>query len=197
VRTSSKSIRTAVWALAILGLATPLRADPSGLPGAGVVRFNDQVGFFIIDQARGLMSFHGTEQTFAQLCSGVPITIEPLTIQLVQTPVGALHALFSGQEHPVLIYPAPSLPDPNHMGREDCPIIASLPVLASGRARLVRTDNDITVQGPGSDAFGWSATGTLKGASGADVNYNETVRALVIKGADEIRTLQLAIQLLP
>lgn len=201
-----ESTRRAVLC-ALTGLcvtALPLRNSQAAnaLGQSGVVRIQDEVGFFIVDPSSGLMSFHGLNLSFAQLCSGAPFTIDPLTIQLIFTPVGMIHALFSGQENNVLIYPAVSLPDPNHAEPSDCPLLAPLPVLASGTTRVIRTDNSLTGAGPGANAFGWTATGTLKDTrTGADVQYSETVRALVVPGAApgefEIRELKVSIRLSP
>ena len=169
--------------------------------GAGVIRFTDQVGFFIVDAAGGLVSFHGTNISFADICSGVPFEFDPLSIQLIDTPTGALHALFTGKEHNVILYPAANWPDPDQIGPGDCPILATLPVLASGPVRLVRTDNDIAVSGRGADAFGWTSSGVLTSPTGQRFNYSETVRALVEPahkpGDPEFRMMVTDIRLVP
>jgi hypothetical protein len=169
--------------------------------GAGVIRFTDQVAFFIVDDAGGLVSFHGTNISFADICSGVPFEFDPLSIQLIATASGALHALFKGKEHNVIIYPAANWPNPDQIGPGDCPILATLPVLASGPVRLVRTDNDIEVSGRGADAFGWTSSGVLTSPTGQRFSYSETVRALVEPaqkpGDPEFRTLVIDIRLVP
>jgi len=162
-----------------------------------VIRFSDQVAFFVVDSEHGVVSFHGTDLSFAQICSGAPFDFDPLSIQLIDSPSGALHALFRGSEHHVVIYPSNGWPNPDHVGPGDCPALAVLPVLASGTAQLVRTDNDIEVTGQGANAFGWSAEGVLLTPSGGKLNYSETVRALVDPGGGDIRILQMAIRLVP
>ena len=145
------------------------------------------------------MSFHGIDASFAQICSGAPVQFDDFSIQLVTAPSGPIHALFTGQEHSVYIYPA--LPLGNHIGPQDCPILAGLPVLASGKARLVRTDNDLLGSGAGANAFGWSASGNLTDPTGRVIQYSETVRALLTPGQDpaaaEPRDLQTSIRLTP
>lgn len=183
--------------LTILALISFIAAPRSAGAGAFVARFQDQIGFFIVDEARGLMSFHGTDQTFAQICSGGGLTFEDLNLQLVGSPAGPLHMLMTGAEHPVVIYPIVSLPDPHHVGPGDCAILATLQPLASGRVRLVRTDNDLTASGPGGDAFGWTCNGTLMDATGASKKYAETVRAVVTPGAVDPLEVQSSIRLTP
>jgi hypothetical protein len=164
--------------------------------GAVVVRFQDQVGFFIVDEAEGLMSFHGTSLTFAQICAGGGLSFEDLDLQLVATPSGPLHLLFTGDDHPVVVYPIAALPDPHHVGPGDCPILSTLQPIASGRARLVRTDNDLTLSGRGANAFGWTCNGTLtETATGAPTQYSETVRAVQVPGAADPREIKTAIRL--
>jgi hypothetical protein len=202
--TKTRSLFSA-WTL-ILGLgsfvcsAQAVSVSPAAAAsgnGAGVIRFSDQFAFFIVDSEHGLVSFHGTNLSFAQICSGVPFEFDPLRIQFINTPTGAIHALFSGAEHHVVIYPANGWPNPEHIGLGDCPALATLPVLASGTAHLIRTDNDITVAGRGADAFGWTAEGVLYGPTGGKLRYSETVRALVEPGGGDVRTLELDIRLVP
>src|SRR5262245_48902284 len=107
-----------VWTLRLLCLgsflygaqAVSVRPAAAAGNGAGVIRFSDQVAFFIVDSEHDLVSFHGTDLSFAQICSGVPFEFDPMTIQLIDTPTGALHALFSGDEHHVIVYPANGWP---------------------------------------------------------------------------------------
>ena len=198
----SPSLRlpSAVLCFAVLGLIlcppTPAGASPGS--GAFVVRFQDQIGFFIVDDAAGLMSFHGTDLTFAQICSGGPFAFEDLDIQLVISPTGPLHALFTSPEHHVVIYPTATLPDPHHVGPGDCPILATLPVLASGTARLVRTDNDLTFSGNGANAYGWTSNGTLlQAGTSKALTYSETVRGVILPGTSDPRDLKASIRLAP
>lgn len=176
-----------------------LALSRSASAGAFVVRFQDQDGFFIVDQASGLMSFHGTTQTFAQLCAGGGLTFEEVNIQLVATPAGPLHLLFSSPDHPVVIYPIAALPDPNHVGLGDCPILSGIQPIATGRARFQRTDNDYIGTGPGANAFGWTCSGTLtNAATGAPMQYSETFRAVATPGTvTQPRDVRTSIRLVP
>ena len=190
-------VTAGVLALACIATLSATGTAAAG-SGAQVVRFQDQLGFFIVDEARGLMSFHGTTLTFAQICAGGDLTFQDLDIQLVASPEGPLHLLFTGAEHPVIIYPSTVLPDPHHIGPGDCPILATLQPVASGTARLVRTDNDLTLAGPGANAFGWTSNGTLTASgTGAPLKFSETVRGVITPGATDPREVQTAIRLTP
>lgn len=161
----------------IASAAPPGYANGPAHPGnSGVFRFNDQVGFFVTDLTSGLTAFHGTSTLVAEFCSGIPLVPDPLTIQFVASPSGGLHMLFAKAEDHVQIYAA---------SPPGCPFWQSLPLLYSGTVRLVRTDNDLTLEGRGADAFGWMATGTLTDhVHGGTVSYRETVRLVVGPHAD-------------
>jgi len=190
------------WTLTLLCLgsleysAQAVSVSPAAA-AAGVIRYSDQANFFVVDSEHGLVSYHGTNLSFAQICSGVPFEFDPLRFQFIHSPSGALHALFSGDEHHVIIYPSSGWPNPDHIGPGDCPTLVSLPVLASGTAHVVSTDNDATLSGQGADAFGWTAQGVLFYPSGGKLSYSETVRALVEPGAGELRLLKVDIRLVP
>jgi len=179
----------------------PGHASAQLAPGAraGIIRFQDRVAFFIVDPASGLMSFHGIDTPWSALCSGAPPVFDPFSIQLIDDPAGTLHALIQGQEHTVFIYPARELG--NRIGLEACSFMATLPILASGRARLTRTDNDLTGSlAAGANAYGWSATGSLTKPNGEVVPYHEVVRGLILPGQDPSappRDLQTQIRLGP
>jgi hypothetical protein len=186
--------------LALTALATASPAAPAFPGQSGVIRFQDQVAFFIVDPTSGLMTFHGIDATFAQICAGGPVTFDDFSIQLVASPAGALHALFSAEEHSVYVYPAVALG--HHAGPADCPILAGLTPLASGKARLIRTDNDLLGSGSaGANSTGWSAVGALNGPDGRAYQYSETVRVLLTPGQDfqtaEPIDLQTSIRLIP
>jgi hypothetical protein len=110
----------------------PASASPGNPENSGVILFTDGMGFFFIDYQSGLMSFHGLQTSFAELCAGSPPVFEPLNIQLIFSPTGTLHALISAEAHTVFIYPAATFPDPHHIGLADCPILEGLPLLATG-----------------------------------------------------------------
>ncbi len=175
-------------------------SGPPGNPGnSGVVRFTDGMGFFFIDYQSGLMSFHGIQTSFADLCAGSPPVFDPLNIQLIFTPTGTLHALITAEAHTVFIYPASPLLDPNHIGLADCPVLLSLPLLAKGQARVVRTDNDIFgSNAPGADSFGLNSTGMLENIiQGGTVGYTEIFRGQVMPHSDEVSVVKLSITLSP
>ena len=193
-------MRSATLWLSFLAMCLIPHSFAAAAPGSGtvVVRFQDQVGFFIVDDATGLMSFHGTSLTFAQICSGGGVTFENLDIQLLLSPAGPLHALFTSSSHPVVIYPSTTLPDPHHIGLGDCPILAGLVPVASGTARLVRTDNDLLGSGSRANAFGWTSSGTLTETGiGRALKYSETVRAVMVPGAVEPSEVRTSIRLTP
>ena len=168
-----------------------LAAPPANPGNSGVIRFADLVDFFVIDPKSGFTSIHSTSTPLADLCSGTPPDVDLLNIQLIASPSGALHALFMGSEHNVQIYPA---------SPPGCANWKNLPLLYSGVVHIVRTDNDIQVSGPGADAFGWTATGTLTDhVHGGTVSYREVVRLVINPHADpndpdSIRELVVDIQ---
>jgi hypothetical protein len=175
-------------------------ADPPFHPGAsGVLRIQDAVTSFFIDYESRLMSFHGIQTTLADICTGTPPAFDPIDIQLIFSPAGTLHFLATADSHTVHIYPAAIFPDPNHVGPADCPILVGLPLLATGQARMVRTDNDLFGSpAPGSDAFGMSSTGMLDDVvNGGTVGYTETFEAIVFPHTDEVTLINLDIRLNP
>jgi len=144
---------------------------PSAPGRSHVIRVEGRNAFFIVDGQRGIMSFHGQDVTLTEFCAGSR-DFDIMNRQFIELPSGAVQALFTSDDHHVWIYPAAPF---------DCAILPTLPLLASGQTRLVRTDNDLLgFGGPGANAFGWNATGTLTDATtGAPVHYSETVRALI------------------
>lgn len=180
--------------------ASPLYDFANGPPtpgNAGVFRVQGRLAFFIVDQARGLMSFHGIDTPWSDLCTGIPPTFDPVELQIIFTPAGAAEAVFTAGQHTVLIYPAADLGF--SAGPEDCAIMASLPLLARGPASFIRTDNDFFGSGgPRANAFGWQAHGVLQDlVSGGEVGYTETVRFLIdqTNPPEEIAPLVVAISL--
>ena len=180
---SIRALRPSVVMALGLTLTLSCRNDPGApsfsfsngpsTPGRSpIIRIEGRNAFFIVDETRGVMSFHGMDITLAQFCAG-DRDFDMLNRQFIQVPSGAINALFTSDDHHVWIYPAAPF---------DCAILPSLPLLASGQTRLVRTDNDLTgFGGPGANAFGWSATGMLTDAvSGRPLRYNETVRAVIL-----------------
>lgn len=160
---------------------------PAGPGASGVIRFTDGIGFFVTDYVRGFTAFHGSSTTVAEFCSGTPPVPDDLSIQLIADPAGALHALFTAPDHHVQIYPA---------SPPGCAHWASLPLLAKGQARLIRTDNDLIDAGPRANAFGWQAMGVLTDpATGTPFQYSEIVRVLVPTSGDCCRELRVAINL--
>jgi|KBSMisStaDraftv2_1062788.scaffolds.fasta_scaffold133169_3 hypothetical protein len=162
---------------------SPLRAfavsSGPAMPGnSGIVRFGAFVGFFVYDMQRGLLSIHSTSTPFADICGGTPPVIDSLDIQTIAT-VSGLHAIFQGQNHNVLIYPAVPF---------DCSFLATAPLLAAGTVHLIRTDNDLRGEGsPGTDAFGWQAEGDLRDlATGEVLRYTEIARFLFTPAEKEL-----------
>jgi hypothetical protein len=116
---------------------------------------------------------------------------------LIFSHTGTLHALISAEAHTVFIYPAATFPDPNHIGLADCPILESLPLLATGQARVIRTDNDIFgSDAPAADSFGLNSTGMLEDiVNGETIGYTEISQALVQLDSDDVNVVKLSIAL--
>jgi hypothetical protein len=166
-----------VCALAAVIAGCPAFANPPAHPGnSGVFRFADFVGFFMTDPEGELTSFHSFSTRIADVCAGTDPVVDLLSIQMIESPSGAVHALFKQSEHYVQIYPASPPGCANWQG---------LPLLYSGTVKLLRTDNDIVVGGPGANAFGWQAIGQLTDHQhGGIVNYREIVRLVIPPHAD-------------
>jgi len=176
-------VASVVLGLAALAACQDLGAPPAvapafsfsngpGTPGRSpVIRVEGRNAFFIVDDARGIMSFHGQNVTLAEFCAGER-DFDTLNRQFIEVPSGSVVALFTSADHHVWIYPAAPF---------DCAILPGLPLIASGDARLVRSDNDLLgFGGPGANSFGWISTGVLSDAvTGAPRHYAETVRALI------------------
>ncbi len=79
----------------------------------------------------------------------------------------------------------------------DCPVLLSLPLLATGQARVVRTDNDVFgSNAPGADSFGLNSTGRLEDVvNGGTVGYTEIFRGMVKPISDEVNVVKLSITL--
>ena len=159
-------------------LAFDFSSGPAVPGNSGIVRFGDFVGFFVYDVQRGLLSIHSTSTSFADICAGTPPTVDFLNTQTIATASG-LHAIFHGQNHNVLIYPAVPF---------DCRFLATAPLLAAGSAHIIRTDNDLLASGsPGVNAFGWQAEGSLTDvASGGGLHYTEIARLLFTTDVKEL-----------
>ena len=175
-------------------------SEPPENPGnSGVIRFTDGMGFYFIDYQSGLMSFHGIQTSWAELCAGSPPVFDPLNIQLIFSPTGTLHATIKTEAHTVFIYPAVAFPNPDHISLSDCPTLTSLPLLAAGQARLTRTDNDVFgSDAPGANSFGLNSTGKLQDMiHGGTVGYTEIFRGLVTSGSDQVTVVKFSINLSP
>ena len=66
--------------------SVPPEKPPENPGNSGVIRFTDSMGFYFIDYQSGLMSFHGIQTSFAELCAGSPPVFDPLNIQLIFSP---------------------------------------------------------------------------------------------------------------
>jgi hypothetical protein len=73
-----------------------------------VFRIDGDLAFFVADPASGLMSFHGIETLWTELCSGTPPVFDPVDLQFILTPAGAAEAVFGADGHTVFIYPLPT-----------------------------------------------------------------------------------------
>jgi len=180
--------------------ADPLYDFVNGPPApgnSGVFRIQGRLAFFVIDHAKGLMSFHGIDTPWSDLCAGVPPAFDPVDLQFIFTPTGAAEAVFQAAQHTVFIYPEADIGFT--AGPEDCPIMGSLPLLARGPASLIRTDNDFFGSGgPRRNAFGWDAHGVLQDlVSGGELGYTETVRFVIdqVSPPQEIIPLVVVISL--
>jgi hypothetical protein len=72
-----------------------------GMPGRSpVIRVEGRNAFFIVDDARGIMSFHGQDVTLAEFCAGER-DFDTMNRQFIEVPSGSVVAL---SRAPIITY---------------------------------------------------------------------------------------------
>ena len=145
-----------------------------GSPGnSGLFRFQDEDFFISIHQEAGLITVHGLQNSFADLCAGLG-SLDLVDFQLKPHTAGEIQALIENANSSVQIVP---LVPPT------CAALSAAPVLYRGTASLLNTDNNFTptgTEGERANSFGWVSLGILDDlTNGGQVRYQEVVRGLV------------------
>jgi hypothetical protein len=160
-----------------------------GSPGnSGIFRYQDNYFFGVfVDESSGLITIQGLENTVADLCAGLG-EFALVDFQLKPQNAGEVNSLLVALSSPVQILALPA-----ESSGDFCEDFSGAPVLYSGTVALHRTDNNFTEtgsEGGRADSFGWSAHGVLDDlVNGGEVQYSETLRALINPQTGELRVL--------
>ena len=162
---------------------------PANPGNSGVYRFQDWTLLWTTDPQRDLGATHYQSDDWLSCggTQGFPLS----DVQLVTNPQGAhdaVHQLAKAGDIPVLIYRLSDVPgwsNPAVM----CAFLAD-GWLYRGTHRMVLTDNDLFVDGPGANAFGMSAHGTVEDPSGTPCTYTEQQRAVSLPNGEFKTTVE-------
>ncbi len=149
---------------------------PASPGNSGIFRVQSADFFIGIHPEVGLISVHGLQNTFADLCAGLG-ELDLVDIQLKPQSAGEIQALITNGESSVQIVP---------LVPATCAALSGAPVLYRGTAWLQNTDNNFTptgTEGQRANSFGWVSLGVLDDlVHGGRVRYSEEVRRLVSPG---------------
>ena len=127
---------------------TPAYDFSKGPASAGpVVRFQGHYVTFLTDVDANLTVIVGTPNRIDEFCGPGDIDVEPVDVQLVFNPTGALHEVDLGSNLPVLVYGAAT------PVFDVCNDLVGAPLLATGTGHMVYLDNS-TGGGPGAHSVG-------------------------------------------
>jgi hypothetical protein len=146
--------------------------------GALVTRGTESVAFLVVDQERGLTTVIGptlAEHTEACVTGQVPERVDFLE---VIRPSGGIHLTERGKDIFVTVW---------SVATDDfCGLLLESPVLATGTAQVVATDNDFTVEAPGANSFGWRSTGTVITVTGGQQHYLAVFREIILPSGERL-----------
>ncbi len=146
---------------------------PTSPGNSGLFRVQSADFFISIHQEAGLITVHGLQNSFADLCAGLG-ALDLVDFQLKPQTAGEIQALITNASSSVQIVP---LVPPT------CAGLSAAPVLYRGTASLQNTDNNFTptgTEGQRANSFGWVSLGVLDDlTNGGQVRYQEVVRRLV------------------
>jgi hypothetical protein len=117
-------------------------------------------------------------------CFGLGFEDNLAEFQIVELPGGPVKALIRDDDMPIFLYAASSTD-------ELCEAVfgGAIPEpIATGTVRVVLTDNDVDVSLTRTNAFGFTAKGTLERADGSACAFSATFRALITR-EDEFRVV--------
>ena len=165
----------------LAGAAQASAAPPEDPPGP-VSRFNEPFAVSFEDPADQLVALGGPPPELG--CFGLGFEDNLAEFQIVELPSGPVKALIRDDDMPIFLYAASST-------GELCEAVfgGTIPEpIATGTVRVVLTDNDVDVSLTRTNAFGYTATGTLERADGTACAFSATFRALITQ-QDEFRVL--------
>jgi hypothetical protein len=166
----------------LLAGAAPTGAAPPEDPPGPVSRFTEPFAVALFDPADGLVALGGPPPELG--CFGLGFEDNLAEFQIVELPSGPVKVLVRDDDMPIFLYAASSFD-------EICEAVrgGAIPEpIATGTVRVVLNDNDVDVSLTRTNAFGYTATGTLERADGTTCAFSATSRALITK-QDEFRVL--------
>jgi hypothetical protein len=166
----------------LVGVAAPAGAAPPDDPPGPVIRFTEPFAVAFEDPADQLVALGGPPPELG--CFGLGFEDNLAEFQIVELPSGPVKALIRDDDMPIFLYAAASID-------ELCEAVfgGAIPEpIATGTVRVVLTDNDVDVSLTRTNAFGYTATGTLERADGTACAFSTTFRALITQ-EEEFRVL--------
>jgi hypothetical protein len=160
--------------LLLAGAAPTVAAPPEDPPGP-VSRFTEPFAVAFFDPADGLVALGGPPPELG--CFGLGFEDNLAEVQIVELPSGPVKVLIRDDDMPIFLYAASSID-------EICEAVfgGAIPEpIATGTVRVVLNDNDVDVSLTRTNAFGYTATGTLERADGTACAFSATFRALITK----------------
>jgi len=163
---------------------------PTSPGSSGIFRVQGADFFIAVHPEAGLISVHGLQNTFAELCAGLG-QLDLVDIQVKPQSAGEIQALITTGESSVQIVP---------LVPATCAALSAAPVLYRGTAWLQNTDNNFTptgTEGQRANSFGWISLGVMDDlVHGTQVRYSEEVRGL-ISPADGFAVIVSRLELMP
>ena len=168
------ALMTLVVAILLAGAAQASAAPPEDPPGP-VSRVTEPFGVAFEDPADQLVALGGPPAELG--CFGLGFEDNLAEIQVVELPSGPVKVLVRDDDMPIFLYSAASID-------EICEAVvggATVEPIATGTVRVVLNDNDVDVTLTRTNAFGYTAKGTLERADGTACAFSATFRALITR----------------
>jgi hypothetical protein len=177
--------RLALITLAVgicLAAAIPAAAAPPQDPPGPVIRFTEPFAVAFEDPADELVALGGPPPELG--CLGLGFEDNLGEFQIVELPSGPVKLLGRDDDMPIFLYAASSID-------ELCEAVESGTIpepIATGTVRVVGNDNDLDASLTRTNAFGFTATGTLERADGTTCRFAATFHAHITQ-EDEFQVL--------
>jgi hypothetical protein len=168
--------------LLVVGTAAQAGAAPPDDPPGPVSRFTEPFGVAFEDPADQLVALGGPPAELG--CFGLGFEDNLAEFQIVELPSGPVKVLVRDDDMPIFLYAASSID-------ELCEAVDGGVIpepIATGTVRVVLNDNDADVSLTRTNAFGYTAKGTLERTDGTACAFSATFRALITQ-EDEFRVL--------